>query len=59
MRRRTLRNLPQFPNKEILDFASAAAACNLFAENSIDGMKPAEEIKNMAAKYGRKEIELC
>lgn len=49
----------QFSDKEILDFASSAAACNLFAENSIDGMKSAEEIKNMAAKYGRKEIKLC
>ena len=48
-----------FSDKEILDFASSAAACNLFAENSIDGMKTAEEIKNMAAKYGRKEIKLC
>ena len=48
-----------FSDKEILDFASSAAACNLFAENSIDGMKSAEEIKNMAAKYGRKEIKLC
>ena len=49
----------EFSDKEILDFASSAAACNLFAENSIDGMKPAEDIKNMAAKYGRKEIKLC
>lgn len=48
-----------FSDKEILDFASSAAACNLFAENSIDGMKSAEEIKNMAAIYGRKEMELC
>ena len=49
----------EFSDKDILDFASSAAACNLFAENSIDGMKSAEEIKNMAAKYGRKEMELC
>ena len=48
-----------FSNKEILDFASSAAACNLFAENSIDGMKSAEEIEKMAAIYGRKEMELC
>lgn len=48
-----------FSDGEILDFASAAAACNLFAENSVDGMKNKEEIKKTAAKYGRKEMKLC
>ncbi len=48
-----------FSDKDILDFAASAAACNLFAENSIDGMKSAEEIKKMADIYGRKEMELC
>ena len=48
-----------FSDKDILDFAASAAACNLFAENSIDGMKSAEEIKKMAEIYGRKEMELC
>lgn len=48
-----------FSDKDILDFAASAAACNLFAENSIDGMKSAEEIKKMAEIYGRKEMDLC
>ncbi len=37
----------------ILEFASAAAACNLFSENSIDGMRNKEEINQIAEKYGR------
>lgn len=40
-------------DKEMLEFASAAAACNLFAENAIDGMKPHEEILKMSEKYRR------
>ena len=40
-------------NTEILKFASAAAACNLFSENSVDGMKPKKEILEMEEKYGR------
>lgn len=43
-------------DKEMLEFSSAAAACNLFAENSIDGMKPKEEILKMFDKYGRQTI---
>lgn len=48
----------QFDDKSLLEFASAAAACNLFAENSVDGMRPRAEIEKIAAKYGRKEIKL-
>lgn len=48
-----------FSDKELLEFASAAAASNLFSENSIDGMLPKEEIIKLADKYGRKEIRLC
>ncbi len=44
-----------FTDYEILNFASAAAACNLFCENSVDGMKSREEIYKIAKKYGRKE----
>lgn len=47
-----------FEDKEIVEFASAAAASNLFSENSIDGILPKEEIKKLADKYGRKEIRL-
>lgn len=41
-------------DKKILEFASAAAACNLFAENSTDGMRSAAEIEKLPEKYGRK-----
>ncbi|MBQ9070627.1 MAG: helix-turn-helix domain-containing protein [Clostridia bacterium] len=45
-----------YTDKKILEFASAAAACNLFAANSIDGMRSAEEILKMPEKYGRLEL---
>ena len=45
-----------FDDKKMLEFASSAAACNLFAENSIDGMKSKTEIEKLAEKYGRKTI---
>ena len=43
----------EFSDDQLLEFASAAAACNLFAVNSVDGMKPKAEILNIAKKYGR------
>lgn len=46
-----------FEDKSILEFASAAAACNLFAENSVDGMLSKNEIEKLPEKYGR--IKLC
>ncbi len=46
-------------DEEMLKFASASAACNLFAENSIDGLREKAEIEKIAEIYGRKEIELC
>ncbi|MBQ7288241.1 MAG: carbohydrate kinase family protein [Clostridia bacterium] len=42
-----------FDDKFLLEFASAAAACNLFAENSVDGMMEKSEILKMAEKYER------
>ena len=42
-----------FTDRQILEFASAAAACNLFAANSVDGMLPKNEILKMATKYDR------
>ncbi len=42
-----------FPSKRILEFASAAAACNLFAENSVDGMRCRDEILEIENKYER------
>lgn len=43
-------------DREILEFASAAAACNLFEANSVDGMRNREEIYEIMKKYGRKRI---
>ena len=43
----------QYSDKELLEFASAAAACSLFAANSTDGMKPKSEIMQMMTKYER------
>ncbi len=43
-----------FSDRQILEFASASAACSLFAVNSIDGMRPKNEIFNLITEYGRK-----
>jgi sugar/nucleoside kinase (ribokinase family) len=43
-------------DEDILKFASAAAACNLFEANSIDGIKSKEEIENMANTWERLKI---
>lgn len=45
-----------FDDKQILQFAASAAACNLFSENSVDGMRAKEEIEKMAEKYGWGEV---
>ena len=42
-----------YTNRQILEFASAAAASNLFSENSVDGMLTRNEIMQLPAKYGR------
>lgn len=42
-----------YGDEELLRFASAAAACNLFADNSVDGMRPKNEVLKMEEKYGR------
>lgn len=41
-----------YDDRHLLEFAAAAAACNLFAENSVDGMKDKTEIEKMAERYG-------
>jgi len=43
----------RFSDKEMLEFASAAAACNLFAENAVDGMRSKDEILEMQKHYQR------
>lgn len=45
-----------FDDGQILEFASAAAACSLFAANSVDGMKSKQEILALMKKYGRLKI---
>ena len=40
-------------DKDILNFASAAAACNLFSENSVDGMLDKAGVLEMGKKYKR------
>ena len=45
-----------FTDKEILEFASAAAACSLFSENSVDGMLEEKEIRKFALNFNRKSI---
>ncbi len=45
-----------FTDRQILEFASGAAACNLSAEDSVSGMKPAEEIEKMIKTMKRKDI---
>lgn len=42
-----------YKEKDMLEFASCAAACSLLEANSIDGMKPRNEILALSAKYGR------
>ena len=42
-----------FADTDILTFASAAAACNLFSENSVDGMLDKAGVLETAKKYER------
>lgn len=42
-----------YSDMDTLRFASAAAARNLFAENSIDGMRSKDELRQMENKYPR------
>lgn len=45
-----------FDDKHILEFAASAAACNLFAENSVDGMLGRNEIEKISEKYGWRKL---
>ncbi len=45
-----------YSDRAILEFAASAAACNLFSENSVDGMRKKEEIEKMADRYGWGEL---
>ena len=45
-----------YTDEEILKFASSAAACSLFSENSVDGMKNKKEIVKLGESYDRREV---
>lgn len=42
--------------EEMLRFASACAACNLSAKDSVSGMRSYEEIKGLESRFGRKSL---
>ncbi len=44
-----------YSDRQILEFASSAAACSLFESNSVDGMKNKHEIIKISEKYTRKD----
>lgn len=43
----------EFADRDILEFASSAAACNLFSENAVDGMRSHTKINKMEEEFGR------
>ena len=45
-----------YTDVQMLEFASGAAACNLFCENSIDGMLTKDGIYETIKKYKRREL---
>lgn len=45
-----------FTDEKMLEFAASAAACNLFSENSIDGMRSKKEILKISERYGRMKL---
>jgi len=47
----------EFSDKQLLEFASAAAACSLFAANSVDGMKTKLDILALSKQYKRLDID--
>ena len=46
-----------FDDKKILEFASGAAACNLFSENAVDGMRSKQEILDLMKQTPRRELK--
>jgi len=45
-----------YDDQRLLEFASAAAAANLFSENSVDGMKPKAELDILMKTFPRKTV---
>lgn len=46
----------QLPARQMLEFASGAAVCNLFSENAVDGMRSRQEILQLLEQYPRQVI---
>lgn len=46
----------EFSDRELLEFASAAAASSLFADNAVDGMQSKAEILQLSQCYERLEL---
>ena len=47
-----------YAEQEILEFASAAAACSLFAENAVDSMYSKHELQRLMQQYPRKKLAM-
>ena len=45
-----------YDDKHMLEFAASVAACNLFSENSVDGILSKDEIEKLPERYGWKKI---
>lgn len=45
-----------YSDQEMLEYASASAACNLFAENAVDGLRSKDEILAVMKQYPRKTL---
>lgn len=46
-----------FTDEQLLEFASGAAACNLFAENSVDGMRSKQEILELIKNTSKRILK--
>jgi sugar/nucleoside kinase (ribokinase family) len=42
-----------YTDQQLLEFASAAAACSLLEANAVDGMRNRNDVQQLAKKYGR------
>ena len=45
-----------YDDQKLLRYASAAAACNLSAENAVDGLRSVQDIGQMAEAYPRRKL---
>ena len=46
-----------YDDQKMLEFASGAAACNLYSENSVDGMRSKQEILELIQNTPRRELK--